>query len=60
ARYETAFIHYKLEEYDTAEAGFLELLGMYDFESETLPAWPRVLATRLLDEIEEARATEAE
>jgi len=60
ARYETAFIYYKLEDYDTAEARFLELLGMYDFEAESLPAWPRVLANRLLTRIEESAADQPE
>jgi len=56
ARYEMAFIEYKRGDLDAAQAGFEELLGMYDFEAETVPAWPRVLAIRLLAEIEEERA----
>ncbi|MFP4114835.1 MAG: hypothetical protein ACOC2Y_08485 [Spirochaetota bacterium] len=59
ARYEIAFIEYKQGNLDAAEAGLLELLGMYDFESESLPAWPRVLATRVLEQIEEERAEES-
>lgn len=60
ARYEIAFIEYKRENYDEAERRFEELLGMYDFEAEGLPAWPRVLANRVLDEMEEERARLAE
>jgi outer membrane protein assembly factor BamD (BamD/ComL family) len=56
ARYEIAFIEYKRGNLDTAESEFLELLGMYDFEDDVLPAWPRVLAQKLLDRIEEEQA----
>jgi len=55
ARYEIAFIEYKRGNLDEAEAGLLELIGMYDFEAESLPAWPRVLARRVLEVIEEER-----
>lgn len=55
ARYEIAFIAYKRDDLDEAEALFAELLGMYDFEGDVLPAWPRVLANRVLEEIEEQR-----
>jgi outer membrane protein assembly factor BamD (BamD/ComL family) len=58
ARYEIAFIEYKRGNLDEAESGLLELIGMYDFEAESLPAWPRVLARRVLEEIEEERETE--
>jgi len=58
ARYEMAFIQYKQGNLEEAEAGFLELIGMYDFEAESLPAWPRVLARRVLEEIEEEQDTE--
>lgn len=60
ARYENAFIEYRRGNYDEAEQRFEELLGMYDFESEGLPAWPRVLANRVLDEMEDERARQAE
>ena len=64
ARYEIAFIEYKRGNLDSAEAQFYELLGMYDFEADALPAWPRVLAERILEKIEAEReaaaATEAE
>ena len=56
ARYEIAFIEYKRDNLDTAQAKFQELIGMYDFEAETLPSWPRVLAERLLEKIAEERA----
>jgi len=49
ARYETAFIYYKRGDMERARAGFVELLGMYDMHSEPIPEWPRVLATTLLE-----------
>ena len=55
ARYEIAFIEYKRGDFDEAERRFEELLGMYDFERDELPAWPRVLANRVLDEMEAER-----
>ncbi len=58
ARYEMAFIEYKRGNLDEAEAGLLELIGMYDFGAESLPAWPRVLARRVLEEIDEERNTQ--
>ena len=51
ARYEIAFIELKRGDAAAAEAGLQELLGMYDFEAQLLPAWPRVLALRLLEDI---------
>lgn len=59
ARYEIAFIEYKRGDLEAARTGFQQLLGMYDFESELLPAWPRVLAIRLLDEIEAEQPADA-
>ena len=55
ARYEMAFIEYKRGNLEAAEAGFEQVLGVYDFESEGLPQWPRVLSERLLEEIEADR-----
>ena len=55
ARYEVAFIEYKRGNLEVAESSFQELIGMYDFEAEALPTWPRVLAERVLLEIEEER-----
>jgi outer membrane protein assembly factor BamD (BamD/ComL family) len=59
ARYEMAFIEYKRGDLDAAESGFEELIGMYDFESDAIPAWPRVLAVRLLEIIEDERRAES-
>ncbi|MFW5742799.1 MAG: tetratricopeptide repeat protein [Spirochaetota bacterium] len=55
ARYEIAFIEYKRGNFDEAERRFDELLGMYDVEREELPAWPRVLANRVLEKMEDER-----
>ena len=51
AIYEIAFIDYKSGNLDEALSGFERLLGMYDFEGDVLPAWPRVLAERLMEDI---------
>ena len=51
AQYEMAFIEYKRGNVDEAQAGFERLLGLYDFEGNTLPQWPKILAARLLSEI---------
>ena len=51
AQYEIAFIEYKQGNVEAAQAGFEQLLGVYDFEGDTLPQWPKFLAERLLEEI---------
>lgn len=56
-RYEIAFINYKRGALDEARDGFTQLLGMYDFEADVLPEWPRILAERLLAEIDGASST---
>lgn len=61
AEYEIAFIHYKMEEYDTSKRLFQEILGQYEEdEDNALPEWPRILSEKLVDRIdEEIRAEEA-
>lgn len=50
ARYEIAFIHYKMDDWDTARQLFNELLAEYERENaDELPAWPRVLSLRILE-----------
>ena len=51
AQYEMAFIEYKRGNVEAAQAGFERLLGVYDFEGDALPQWPKFLAERLLEEI---------
>jgi outer membrane protein assembly factor BamD (BamD/ComL family) len=51
AQYEMAFIEYKRGNTEAAEAGFQQVIAVYDFESEGLPQWPRVLSERILAEI---------
>lgn len=51
AQYEMAFIEYKQGNVEAAQAGFEQLLGVYDFEGDALPQWPKFLAERLLEEI---------
>jgi outer membrane protein assembly factor BamD (BamD/ComL family) len=59
AQYEIAFLHYKMEDYDTAEELFEELLARYEGEEAAqLPAWPRILAEKLIEKIEEEREAE--
>ena len=59
AIYEIAFIDYKRGDLDEAHRGFERLLGMYDFEGDVLPAWPRVLSERLMAEIDTGSAEQA-
>ena len=50
ARYEIAFVHYKMDDWDTARRLFAELIAEYNREgAEELPAWPRVLSLRVLE-----------
>ncbi len=57
AEYEIAFIHYRQGELDTAETKFLDLLARYEGDEDgMLPDWPRILAERILDQIQEERA----
>ena len=51
AQYEMAFIEHKRGNVEAAQAGFEQLLGVYDFEGDTLPQWPKFLTERLLEEI---------
>jgi outer membrane protein assembly factor BamD (BamD/ComL family) len=60
AQYEMGFIEYKRGNNAEAQAIFEQLLGLYDFQGETLPQWPRVLAERLLAEISAESVTTAE
>ncbi|MFP4376231.1 MAG: tetratricopeptide repeat protein [Spirochaetales bacterium] len=60
ARYEIAFIEYKQNDLETARAGFEQVIGMYDFESEALPEWPLVLSQVLLQKMELESNEEAE
>jgi outer membrane protein assembly factor BamD (BamD/ComL family) len=57
AEYEIAFIQYRQENYERAAELFQDLLDKYEQDrNNVLPAWPRVLATRLLNIMEEERA----
>ena len=61
AEYEIAYIAYKQEEYDVAQERFETMLAQYEAdEAQTLPKWPRVLAVKLIEKIEEKRAEEEE
>ena len=54
AEYEIAFIYYKRGYTETAEKMFKNLLSYYEGEgAEVLPPWPRVLAEKLLEDIQE-------
>lgn len=57
ARYEIAFTYYKEGDLDTAERLFQDVLAAYEDpdDERPLPAWPRVLSERLLEQIEEER-----
>mgnify|MGYP001051782180 CR=1 FL=1 len=63
AQYEMAFIEYKRGSTEVAEDGFQQVVAVYDFESESLPQWPRVLSERLLEKIaseREAQTTDSQ
>lgn len=52
AEYEIAFIHYKMEEYQTSKEMFQEILAKYDEdEDDSLPEWPRILSEKILDTV---------
>ena len=54
AHYEIAFIHYRMDDWDTARQLFAELLAKYDApDADQLPAWPRVLSLRVLEVMDE-------
>lgn len=56
AEYEIAFIKYKQEKYDESEALFRQLLDKYETdEAIYYPEWPRVMAHKILAEIEKER-----
>ena len=60
ARYEIAFLHYKMEEYDTAKQQFRDILERYEESDENLPEWVRVLSEKLIDKIETIQKTDQE
>lgn len=54
AEYEIAFIHYKMEEYETSRELFEEVLATYEAdEDDSLPEWPRILSEKLLETVNE-------
>ncbi|HUX13955.1 MAG TPA: tetratricopeptide repeat protein [Spirochaetia bacterium] len=54
ARYEIAFIHYKLGNYSQAKSGFDTLLSEYKGpNADQLPEWPKVLAQKILAEVDQ-------
>ncbi|MEX2442920.1 MAG: hypothetical protein WD492_04920 [Alkalispirochaeta sp.] len=54
AEYEIAFIAYKRDQLPKARQGFEDILAKYESDTTgTLPAWPRVLAEKLVDRIDE-------
>ena len=55
AKYEIAFIHYKMENYELAAEGFNDIISTYEESEfiEDLPPWPPVLSEKLLLKIQE-------
>lgn len=54
AEYEIAFIAYKQKQYEKAKQLFEELLKKYSPDaSQILPAWPKVLAQKVLSDLKE-------
>ena len=57
ADYEIAFIYYKKEQYDQAEALFKDIIARYDTPlAETFYLWPKVLSEKILEKIQEKRS----
>lgn len=56
ARYELGFVEYQRGDFDAARAEFDTLLGMYDFQENQLPAWPRVLGEVIIERMEDEAA----
>lgn len=53
ARYEIAFIHYRLDKLKVSQQEFNDLLAMYSGpNADKLPQWPKVLATDILKKID--------
>ena len=56
ADYEIAFIYYKKEQYDKAEALFEDIIARYDLpEAQSYYLWPKVLSEKILAKIKEKR-----
>lgn len=55
AKYEIAFIHYRLGDLKTARQEFQDLLKLYDAsDADKLPQWPKVLADDILKKIDDS------
>ena len=60
ARYEIAFIHYKLDHYQKAKELFQGILDTYSSAaSGEYPEWPKILSEKLITKIEEAGSSES-
>ena len=57
SQYEIAFIEYKRGNPDAARQGFQVLVEEYETNGAALPAWPLILAEKLLAEIDPPAAT---
>lgn len=58
AEYETAFLYYKKGRLEESETRFNALLKKYEGpESQLLPKWPRVLAEKVLQKIDEEKTS---
>ncbi len=52
AKYEIAFIAYKLHETEAAKQLFTDILNKYNSDdAQLLPAWPKILSQKILKEI---------
>ncbi len=59
AEYEIAFLYYKMGDKTTAEKLFNGIIDKYSRpEAAILPAWPRVLSSKMLDKINNTTAEE--
>lgn len=60
AEYEIAFLYYKMEDYDTSRDLFTKILEKYKQpEAAILPAWPKVLSTKIVEIMDTSSAEAA-
>ncbi|MCF7929672.1 MAG: tetratricopeptide repeat protein [Spirochaetales bacterium] len=61
ARYEIAFIHYKMGNYEESRSRFQDIISLYEQAEEgSLPRWPRILSEKVLVKIEEKLQAQAD
>lgn len=61
AKYEIGFIKYRQKKYDEAKVQFTQIIEAYSgSEAQSFPSWPYILATKLLETIDEKTGVASE